>query len=137
MKAKAKYPIGNLVSHHRLSDTHALRVERISTTNIPRDVQEALKDEKWKKTMNEEMEAQQKNETWELLVNLPKNKKTVGCRLTYNVKLDEKGNIDRYKARLVAKGYTQKYDIDYGDTFAPVAKMNTIRILISIVANRD
>lgn len=87
--------------------------------------------------MNEEMEAQQKNETWELLVNLPKNKKTVGCRLTYNVKLDEKGNIDRYKARLVAKGYTQKYDIDYGDTFAPVAKMNTIRILISIVANRD
>ncbi|GJS83464.1 retrovirus-related pol polyprotein from transposon TNT 1-94 [Tanacetum coccineum] len=90
---------------------------------------------KWKKAMNEEMEALQKNQTWEL-VKLPP-KKTVRCRWIYTVKLDSKGNIDRYKARLVAKGYTQKYRIDYGDMFAPVAKMNTIRILISIAANQD
>ncbi|CAH9050716.1 unnamed protein product [Cuscuta europaea] len=95
-----------------------------------------MKDIKWKKAMNDEMEALQKNHTWEW-VTLPPGKKTVGCRWIYNVKLDSDGNINRYKARLVAKGYTQKYGIDYGDTFAPVAKINTIRILLSIAANED
>ncbi|GJW41660.1 putative RNA-directed DNA polymerase [Tanacetum coccineum] len=135
LKAKAKYPIRNYVSHHRLASTHALVVEKLSTVSIPSNVHEVVKNEKWKKAMNEEIEALQKNQTWEL-VKLPP-KKTVGCRWIYIVKLDSKGNIDRYKARLVAKGYTQKYRIDYGDMFAPVVKMNTIRILISIAANQD
>ncbi|KAJ9561968.1 hypothetical protein OSB04_007128 [Centaurea solstitialis] len=136
LETKAKYPIGDYVSSHRLAKSHALLVDKLSTVAIPNDVQEALRDEKWKKAMNEEMEALQKNQTWEL-VSLPSGKKTVGCRWIYTVKLDSAGNIVRYKARLVAKGYTQKYGIDYGDTFAPVAKINTIRILISIAANRD
>ncbi|KAJ9539523.1 hypothetical protein OSB04_032256 [Centaurea solstitialis] len=110
-------------------------VSQLAAISIPHDVHEALKEEKWKKAMNEEMEALQKNHTWDL-VTLPPRKKTVGCRWIYSIKLDSKGNVIRYKARLVAKGYTQKYRIDYGDTFAPVAKINTIRILISIAANR-
>ena len=75
--------------------------------------------------MNEEMEALQKNSTWKL-VPLPEGKKTVGCRWIFTVKLNPDGSINRYKVRLVAKGYTQKYRIDYEDTFVPVAKMNTI-----------
>lgn len=124
------------MSSHRLSESYALTVNHLSNVTIPSSVQDALLDPKWKKAMNEEMQALQKNGTWEL-VPLPEGKKTVGCRWVFTVKLKADGSIDRYKARLVAKGYTQKYGVDYQETSAPVAKINTIRILISIAANRD
>jgi len=89
-----------------------------------------------KGAMNEKMEALQKNSTWELVV-LSVEKKAIVCRWVYIVKLKVDGSSDRYKARLVAKGYAQKYGIDYEETFAPVAKLTTICILISIAANRD
>ena len=117
-----------------MSESYAYTVNQLSTVSIPRNVQEALTDPNWKKAMNEEMEALQKNTTWEL-VPLPEGKKTVGCRWIFTVKLNPDGSINRYKARLVAKGYTHKYGIDYENTFAPVAKMNTIRVLISLTAN--
>lgn len=57
--------------------------------------------------------------------------------LVYSIKLNADGSIDRYKARLVAKEFTQIYGVDYTQTFAPLAKLNTIRILIPVAANRD
>ena len=135
-EAKTKYPINNYVSSHRLTESYAFTVNQLSTVSIPSNVQDALADPKWRKAMYEEMEALQKNATWEL-VPLPKGIKTIGCRWVFTVKLKPDGSIDRCKARLVAKGYAQRYGIDYQDTFAPVAKINTIRILISIAANRD
>ena len=86
--------------------------------------------------MIEKMEALQKNSTWEL-VPLPKGKKTIDCKWVYTMKPKADGSINRYKARLVTKGYTQKYRVDYQETFTPVAKPNTISILISIAVNRD
>ncbi|RVW53045.1 Retrovirus-related Pol polyprotein from transposon RE1 [Vitis vinifera] len=97
---------------------------------------EALADPRWKATMNEEMKSLQKNETWEL-VECPPGKKPVGCRWIYTVKYKADGSIKRFKARLVAKWYTQTYGIDYTETFAPIAKINTIRVLLSLAANLD
>ncbi|XP_011016012.1 PREDICTED: uncharacterized protein LOC105119561 [Populus euphratica] len=66
-----------------------------------------------------------------------KGKRTIGCRWVFTVKLKADGNIDRYKARLVAKRYTQKYRVDYQETFALVVKLDTIRILLPLAEYQE
>ena len=109
-------------------------VKQLADISVSNGVTEALENPKWKEVMNEEMQALQKIVTWEL-VPVPNEKKIVGYMWIYTVKLKADESIERYKARLVAKGYTQKYEIDYQETFAPVAKINTIRVILSLAAN--
>ncbi|BBH04526.1 HXXXD-type acyl-transferase family protein [Prunus dulcis] len=129
LKAKRKYPI-------KLSESRVHYVKQLADISVPNSITEALEDPKWKKAMNKEMRALQKNVTWELMP-LPHGKKTVGCKWIYTMKVKADRSVERYKAKLEAKGYTQRYGIDYEETFAPVAKISTIRVLLSLVANLD
>ena len=65
---------------------------------------------------------------------MPKGGKSIGVKWVYNTKLNEHGEFDKYKARLVAKGYTQQYGVDYIEVFAPVARLDTIQLILPIAA---
>ena len=91
----------------------------------------------WKDGMKEEMSSLHKNDPWEL-TELPKGKKTIGCKLVYAKKQRSlKEDIVRYKARLVAKGYAQWEGIDFNEVFSPVLKHSSIRILLALVAQYE
>ena len=69
------------------------------------------------------------------MTTLPQNHKAIGVKWVYKIKRTTDGEVDRYKARLVAKGYKQKYGIDYEEVFAPIARLDTVRLLISLAAH--
>jgi len=97
--------------------------------------EEALKDSKWKKAMEEELSMIQKNNTW-TLVDRPEGRKVIGVKWIYRTKLNADTSINKHKARLVVKGYAQIFGVDYSDTFALVARLDTIRLLLAILAQK-
>lgn len=108
-------------------------------SDVPETVEEALKSierNQWKAAMQEEYNSFLSNNCWSL-VDLPEGKRSVKCKWVFSKKRGLNGELLKYKARLVAKGCTQKYGVDYTETFSPVVRYSTIRILLAMAAQQD
>ena len=101
----------------------------------PQSYQESYYDSIRKTTMQEEFNSLQENETWEL-VPLPRKRKLVQYKWVYMTKVASDGSYTKYNSRLVSKGFSQVQGLDYTEAFAPVAKMDSIRLVLAIVASK-
>ena len=96
----------------------------------PKSLEEALQDSNWITTMQEELNQFEYNEVW-TLVPRKHEMNIIGTKWVYRNKMDEHGAITRNKAKLVAKGYNQEEGIDFGETYAPVARLEVVRLLLA------
>ena len=99
----------------------------------PSSVDQALTELCRRNGMKSEMQAIEANKTWEVSP-LPKGQKAIGLKWVFKVKKDPEGNIVKHKARLVAKGYAQVQGVDFDEVFAPVARIETVRVLLALAA---
>lgn len=95
--------------------------------------QEAVNQPKWINAMNEEITSIEKNNTWKLL-DVLMHKKAIGVKWIYKLKHNADGLVQRYKKRLVVKGFAQTHGVDYYETFAPIARLEIIRMVITLAA---
>lgn len=118
-------------------EDHIMEAESyVNENNYPYTYEEAInaKDStNWKKAMNAEMNWLKESQTWKL-TDLPVRAKAIPCKWVYSLKTHPDGSIDKYKARLVLKGLSQREGIDFSETYSPVAKLGTIRAILSIAA---
>ena len=114
---------------------HYAYMTKMTEVHEPESYREVEKDTNCRVAMEEEMWALDANDTWDL-VDAPKGVKPIGFKWVYKTNANADGSFNRYKARLVAKGYVQTHGIDYDDTFAPIAKMTTVRVVLAVASVR-
>lgn len=112
--------------------THTSLTAIATNAKVPKSLKEALSAPHWLTTMQEELRALHRNDTWSL-VPRTSSMNIVGSKWVFKTKMKLDGSIERHKARLVAKGYSQLEDIDFDETFSSVVKAITIRVILSIV----
>jgi len=122
-KPNVKYP----------ADTYILSQFALTVSDPLYYEEAAAEKEEWQKAMVEEMESIEKNGTWKM-VDLPEGKKAIGLKWVFKTKFDANGSLQKHKACLVAKGYAQQHGIDFEETFSPVARFETVRLVLALAA---
>ncbi|CAL1405320.1 unnamed protein product [Linum trigynum] len=129
------YPIEKHITYDRLSTSYKAYLASLDEISEPRNFFEAVLYKQWRDAMQAEVTTLEANGTWSLVF-LPPGKRTIDCKWVYKIKYNPDGSIERFKARLVAKGFTQVEGLDYHDTFAPVAKLVTVRCLLAVAVSK-
>ena len=130
------YPIAHYINCQSFSENYRKFIANVTSITEPKSFKEAMQDASWRKSMNDEIRALEDNGTWTMEL-LPPGKRALGSQWVYRNKFDSAGNLDRQKSRLVVLGNHQKEGIDYTETFAPVAKMVTVRAFLAIAAAKN
>ena len=125
MQIKSKSGIHNPRLHPSLFFNHS----------EPKSVKQALESSKWFAAMQEEYNALLRNRTWDL-VPLPAGRQAIGCKWVFRIKENADGSINRFKARLVGKSFHQVHGFDFHETFSPVIKPVTIRVVLSVALSQ-
>jgi len=127
------YPMANFISYSALSPKHLAFAYSLNTEIEPTSYLSRSKDSRWLTTMQTEIEALNANHTWDF-VDLPSYAIYIGSKWVYKIKRHANGTIERFKARLVAQGFSEAEGLDYFETFSPVVKLSTIRVLLALAS---
>jgi hypothetical protein len=120
--------VPGLAERQFMEELHSVSAEE------PATLEEAATDPSWRAAMVEELRSIEENGTW-TPVELPANQRPIGLKWVFKAKKDEQGRVVKHKARLVAKGYMQKQGIDFEEVFAPVARMESVRLILAVAAH--
>lgn len=119
-------------------DAHCALSAETFVDDDPKTIREAKERSdwpKWKEAIDSEYNALMENKTWSIC-DLPNDRTAVTCKWVFKLKRNADGKIDKYKARLVARGFSQKEGFDYNETYSPVAKLTTLRIILSVANHK-
>ncbi|WVZ53348.1 LOW QUALITY PROTEIN: hypothetical protein U9M48_004308 [Paspalum notatum var. saurae] len=118
-----------------LAEREATKELLAAIKDEPATAEEAKGIKEWRMAMLEEMASIEENKTW-TLVDLPKGQRVIGLKWVFKLKRDEHGEVVKHKARLIAKGYVQRQGIDFEEVFAPIARMESVRVVLAVAAHR-
>ncbi|KAG7588726.1 Integrase catalytic core [Arabidopsis suecica] len=130
------HPIQATCSIDLLPEEHKAFISKLDVEFVPQRYEEAKGIKEWDNAVDDEVQAMLRNHTWDE-EELPHGKRCVSSKWVFTIKYKSNGDIERYKARLVARGFTQTYGDDYRETFAPVAKQHTVKVVLSLAVNLD
>ena len=140
LREVTSHPLHNVIGNPREGVRTRSRLQAMANCAFvsqlePTSFKEANNDPNWILAMQEELVQFERNKVW-TLVPKPTNRSIIGTKWVFKNKKDEEGNVVRNKARLVAKGYTQQEGLDYGETYAPVARLESIRMLLAFASHK-